>query len=162
MFYSLIMALIMLALGIVSFWGRNQDSFDGIYATAPLTSAFKRSLGYYSVASILFTVLQMQEEMQLTVLFGHYHVWRLFTYPVMVLLPFLLIMTINAQLEHPKQAYTNAAFALSMLDLAYVLWRYWGKGKDAADRRLAGGKLCCFPALPDQRERVRGCLAGSQ
>lgn len=38
MFYSLIMALIMLALGIVSFWGRNQDSFDGIYATAPLTS----------------------------------------------------------------------------------------------------------------------------
>lgn len=63
---------------------------------APLTSAFKRSLGYYSVASILFAVLQMQEEMQLTVLFGHYHVWRLFTYPVMVLLPFLLIMTINA------------------------------------------------------------------
>ena len=41
----------------------------------------------------------MQEEMQLTVLFGHYYVWRLFTYPVMVLLPFLLIMTINAQLD---------------------------------------------------------------
>ena len=30
---------------------------------APLTSAFKRSLGYYSVALILFAVLQMQEEM---------------------------------------------------------------------------------------------------
>ncbi|MBO1167551.1 hypothetical protein J7T62_04960 [Lactobacillus delbrueckii subsp. lactis] len=29
-FYSLIMALIMLALGIVSFWGRNQDSFEGL------------------------------------------------------------------------------------------------------------------------------------
>ena len=42
MFYSLIMAIIMLALGIVSFWGRNQDSFDGIYATAPLTSAKKK------------------------------------------------------------------------------------------------------------------------
>lgn len=113
MFYSLIMALIMLALGIVSFWGRNQDSFEGLLPAgwqayrlqpaacflanyvrknalrvglgivsvvmgltlllfsifAPLTSAFKRSLGYYSVASILFAVLQMQEEMQLTVLF---------------------------------------------------------------------------------------------
>ncbi|CDR80819.1 Hypothetical protein LBCNRZ333_03770 [Lactobacillus delbrueckii subsp. lactis] len=30
MFYSLIMALIMLALGIVSFRGRNQDSFEGL------------------------------------------------------------------------------------------------------------------------------------
>ncbi|MFV4934217.1 hypothetical protein [Lactobacillus delbrueckii] len=30
MFYSLIMALIMLALGIVSFWGRNQGSFEGL------------------------------------------------------------------------------------------------------------------------------------
>ncbi len=29
-FYSLIMALIMLALGIVSFWGWNQDSFEGL------------------------------------------------------------------------------------------------------------------------------------
>lgn len=38
MVYSLIMALIMLALGIVSFWGRNQGIFGGIYATAPLTS----------------------------------------------------------------------------------------------------------------------------
>lgn len=104
---------------------------------APLTSAFKHSLGYYSVASVLFAILQMQEEMQLTVLFGHYHVWRLFTYPVMMLLPFLLIMAINAQLEHPKLAYTNAAFALSMLDLAYVLWRYWEKGKDlVSDRRF--------------------------
>lgn len=44
MFYSLIMAIIMLALGIVSFWGRNHDSFDGIYATAPLTSAKKTGL----------------------------------------------------------------------------------------------------------------------
>ena len=79
MFYSLIMGLTLLLSSIF----------------APLTSAFKRSLGYYSVASILFAVLQMQEERQLTVLFGHYHVWRL-TYPVMVLLPFLLIMTINA------------------------------------------------------------------
>lgn len=295
MFYSLIMAIIMLALGIVSFWGRNQDSFDGIYATAPLTSAkkkwtdkkgkavdltelkpdkqgtltiyyrlpkkvngedkiiffsryikqidayignkkiysshpeiaadwlsltehyesftnsvslpagsagkqvrltlkgfyqpigkitscilgndgaflanyvrknalrvglgiisavlgltlllfaffapleskFKRSLIYYSIATILFSIMQMQEEMQLTVLFGHYHIWRLFTYPVMLLLPFLLIMAINEQLEYPKLAYTNFAFALSMLDLAYVLWRYWGKGEDfVSDRRF--------------------------
>ena len=37
MFYSLIMALIMLALGIVSFWGRNQGIFGGIYATAPVS-----------------------------------------------------------------------------------------------------------------------------
>lgn len=104
---------------------------------APLESKFKRSLIYYSIATILFSIMQMQEEMQLTVLFGHYHIWRLFTYPVMLLLPFLLIMAINEQLEYPKLAYTNFAFALSMLDLAYVLWRYWGKGEDfVSDRRF--------------------------
>lgn len=83
---------------------------------APLTSAFKRSLGYYSVASILFAVLQMQEEMQLTVLFGHYHVWCLFTYPVMVLLPFLLIMTINAQLEQALNERKSELYAAAKQD----------------------------------------------
>ncbi|MGM9905390.1 EAL domain-containing protein [Lactobacillus sp.] len=99
---------------------------------APLESKFKRSLIYYSIATILFSVMQMQEEMQLTVLFGQYHVWRLFTYPVMILMPYLLIMAINEQLEYPKQLYTNFAFALSMLDLFYVLWRFWSKGEDLA------------------------------
>lgn len=83
---------------------------------APLTSAFKRSLGYYSVALILFAVLQMQEEMQLTVLFGHYHVWRLFTYPVMVLLPFLLIMTINAQLDQALNERKSELYAAAKQD----------------------------------------------
>lgn len=83
---------------------------------APLTSAFKRSLGYYSVASILFAVLQMQEEMQLTVLFGHYHVWCLFTYPVMVLLPFLLTMTINAQLEQALNERKSELYAAAKQD----------------------------------------------
>lgn len=40
---------------------------------APLSSKFKRSLVYYSIASTLFAILQMQEGLQLTVLFGHYH-----------------------------------------------------------------------------------------
>lgn len=35
-FYSLIMAIVMLALGIVSFWGRGQGNFKGIYSKAPL------------------------------------------------------------------------------------------------------------------------------
>ncbi|MFK5606292.1 hypothetical protein [Lactobacillus delbrueckii] len=83
---------------------------------APLTSAFKRSLGYYSVALILFAVLQMQEEMQLTVLFGHYHVWHLFTYPVMVLLPFLLIMTINAQLDQALNERKSELYAAAKQD----------------------------------------------
>ena len=35
-FYSLIMAIVMLALGIVGFWGRGQGNFKGIYSKAPL------------------------------------------------------------------------------------------------------------------------------
>lgn len=100
MFYSLIMGLTLLLSSIF----------------APLTSAFKRSLGYYSVVSILFAVLQMQEEMQLTVLFGHYYVWRLFTYPVMVLLPFLLIMTINAQLDQALNERKSELYAAAKQD----------------------------------------------
>lgn len=63
-----------------------------------------------------FAVLQMQEEMQLTVLFGHYHVWRLFTYPVMVLLPFLLIMTINAQLDQALNERKSELYAAAKQD----------------------------------------------
>ncbi|WP_260264768.1 hypothetical protein [Lactobacillus delbrueckii] len=49
-------------------------------------------------------------------LFGHYHVWRLFTYPVMVLLPFLLIMTINAQLDQALNERKSELYAAAKKD----------------------------------------------
>lgn len=36
-FYTLIMALALLALGVISFIGSHRDSFNGIYSAAPLT-----------------------------------------------------------------------------------------------------------------------------
>ncbi|WP_244661449.1 EAL domain-containing protein, partial [Lactobacillus nasalidis] len=102
---------------------------------APLGSKFKRSLIYYSIATILFAILQMQAEMQLTVLLGHYHIWRLFTYPVLILLPYLLVMMVNEQLEYPRAIYAAYGFALSLADVVYVLWRHFFKGLDFSNDR---------------------------
>lgn len=118
MFYSLIMALIMLALGIVSFWGRNQDSFEGLDPAAFFyLRAFDQRVQAQPglLLSGLDFICRLADAGR-DAADGDYHVWRLFTYPVMVLLPFLLIMTINAQLDQALNERKSELYAAAKQD----------------------------------------------
>ncbi len=88
--------------------------------TAPLIDKMRSSLRYFAESSILFGLWQLQLEYVPAILYGHFRIWRLFNYPVLMVLPYLLIMVINAQLEQPRKGYAAFGFALSMIDVAYV------------------------------------------
>lgn len=117
----ILLAVIEVVLGITSI-------FFALFA--PLDSRIKRSLAYYAISVVLCALLQIQSEMQLTAIFGNYRLWRLFTYPVLVALPYLLVTMINEQLEFPKEGNALYAFGLTAFSTAYVLYNKLARGID--------------------------------
>ncbi len=68
------------------------------------------SLRGFSVAAVLFGLWALVQNRIPLILFGNPDLWRLFEYPVLMLIPYHVILAINGLLRKPQQAVVDIAF----------------------------------------------------
>lgn len=102
----------------------------------PLFSKIKKSLRFYGTGSILLGLWQLTRGDAVSLIFGHYSLWRIFTYPVAILLPLIYIISVNSILNNSRDSYITCGFVISVIEIAYMVGNYITKGRELSSNNL--------------------------